>query len=83
MCITTSKALSENLKRYLNAAGNDEKVYVTTETGNVVIVSEEYLRSLEETVYLYSIPGMRESIKEGVDTPLSECSEVDWENDLK
>jgi hypothetical protein len=36
-------------------------------------------RSIQETLYLLSIPGMRESIQEGLQTPLQECSEeVEW-----
>lgn len=62
---------------------NDEKIIVTTKNGNAAIVSEEYLRNLEETCYLYSIPGMRESIEEGVKAPLSDCVELDWKKDLK
>jgi len=34
---------------------------------------------IEETMYLLSIPGMSESIREGLDTPPDECSEeLDW-----
>jgi PHD/YefM family antitoxin component YafN of YafNO toxin-antitoxin module len=40
-----------------------------------VLVSADDWRALQETVYLLSIPGMRESIREGLDTPLDECSE--------
>jgi len=33
----------------------------------------------EETEYILSIPGMKESIKEGLDTPLDECvTELNW-----
>ena len=84
MSITNATSLRKNLFGYLDAAAvNDEKIIVTTKNGNAVIVSEEYLRSLEETCYLYSIPGMRESIIEGINTPIEECVEFDWEKDLK
>lgn len=84
MSITNATNLRKNLFSYLDAAAvNDEKIVVTTKGGNAVIVSEEYLRSLEETCYLCSIPGMRESIDEGVNTPLSECIEFDWKKALK
>lgn len=84
MSITNVTALRKNLFGYLDAvAVNDEKVIVTTKNGNAAIVSEEYLRSLEETCFLYSIPNMRESIQNGIDTPLSECIEIDWKNELK
>ena len=84
MSITNATTLRKNLFGFLDAAAvNDEKIIVTTKNGNAAIVSEEYLRSLEETCYLYSIPGMRESIEEGIATPLEECESVDWEKLLR
>ena len=66
MSITNATALRKNLFEFLeNTAVNDETVIVTTKNGNVALVSEDYLRSLEETCYLYGIPGMKESIIEG------------------
>lgn len=84
MSITNATTLRKNLFSYLDAAAvHDEKIIVTTKNGNAAIVSEEYLRNLEETCYLYSIPGMRDSIAEGANTPPSECAELDWEKELR
>lgn len=84
MSITNATSLRKNLFGYLDAAAvNDEKIIVTTKNGNAAIVSEEYLRNLEETCYLYGIPGMRESIEEGRNTPVSDCIELDWKKDLQ
>ena len=77
---TLQKNLSEILKTV--ATGSD-KVTVATPHGNVAMVSEEYLRSLEETCALYSIPCMQESIAEGERTPLAECETLNWEDELK
>jgi len=34
---------------------------------------------MQETLYLLSIPGMGESIKEGLATPITECDgELEW-----
>lgn len=52
-----------------------EPVYVTGKRGNVVILSEEDWRSIQETLYLDSIPGMREKIINGLNTSLDECIE--------
>jgi prevent-host-death family protein len=41
-----------------------EPVYVTGRAGNMVMISEEDYRSIQETLYLCSIPGMREKIIE-------------------
>lgn len=38
-------------------------------------LSDKEWGSLEETLYLLSIPGMRESIQEGMATPIEECIE--------
>jgi len=58
-----------------------EPVNVCTKDGNAVILSEEDYTGLMETLYLCSIPGMRERIAEGLDTPADECvpeNEVEW-----
>ena len=84
MSITNATTLRKNLFGYLDAAAaNDEKIIVTTKNGAVAIVSEEYLRSLEETCYLSGIPGMSESIVQGLKTPVSDCVEIDWKKELK
>lgn len=44
-----------------------------------ILVSEEDWRAIQETLFLTSIPGMRESIIEGIHTPVEECDgEPDW-----
>lgn len=84
MSITNATTLRKNLFGFLDAAAvNDEKIIVTTKNGNAAIVSEEYLRSLEETCFLCSIPGMKESLIEGMNTPIEDCVELDWRNELK
>ena len=42
------------------------------------MLSEEDYNNLLESLYLAGIPGMYESIQEGLDTPLSECKDVKW-----
>ncbi len=54
------------------------KEQVKNLTGEMQALKEE-LESVKETIYLLSIPGMREKILEGVRTPIEECSEeIDW-----
>jgi PHD/YefM family antitoxin component YafN of YafNO toxin-antitoxin module len=44
-----------------------------------MLVSEEDWRAVQETLHLVSVPGMRESILEGMATPPSELEdELDW-----
>ncbi len=60
-------------------AESHQPVIITGKRGNAVLVSEEDWNALSETLYLLSVPGMRESIKEGMEQDLSECSrELDW-----
>ena len=56
-----------------------EPVYITGKKGNVVVISEEDFRSIQETLYLSSIPGMREKIMKGLKVPLDELVEDDDE----
>jgi PHD/YefM family antitoxin component YafN of YafNO toxin-antitoxin module len=54
-------------------------VFISGKRRNAVLLSEEDWRSIQETLYLLSIPGMRESIVEGLKTPLSKCSKkIAW-----
>jgi prevent-host-death family protein len=56
-----------------------EPVLITGKRGNAVLIAEDDWRSIQETIYLLNIPGMRESIREGLATPLEECGEeLDW-----
>ena len=51
----------------------NEPVNVSTKAGNAVIISEEDYNGLMETLYLSSVPTIKESITEGLKTPVSEC----------
>ncbi|MCG8482798.1 MAG: type II toxin-antitoxin system Phd/YefM family antitoxin [Clostridia bacterium] len=55
-------------------------VEITTKKGNAILLSERDWSAIQETLYLVSIPGMRESIIEGLNTPIEECEALDWEN---
>jgi len=58
---------------------NHEPILITGKKNNAVIISEEDYRAIEETLYLLSIPKMRESIIEGLNTPIQEClDELEW-----
>ena len=52
-----------------------EPVLITGESGDAVLVAEDDWRALQETLHLLSMPGMRESIVEGMDTPVEECED--------
>ena len=51
-----------------------EPITITGKKGSAVLISEDDWKSIEETLFLTSIPGMRESIQEGLLEPLSKSS---------
>lgn len=55
-----------------NTVKFNEPVNITTKEGNAVMISEDEYNGLIETLYLTSIPGMREKLTEGLNTPLDE-----------
>ena len=56
-----------------------QPIIITGKRGNAVLISEEDWNAISETLHLLSVPGMRESIKDGMAEELSECSkELDW-----
>lgn len=64
-----------------NTVKFNEPVNITTKEGNAVMISEDEYNGLIETLYLTSIPGMREKLTEGLNTPLDETvseEEVLW-----
>lgn len=62
-----------------DAASSHEPIQITGKRSNGVLVSENDWRAIQETLYLVSIPGMRDSIRSGLTTPIAECDqELDW-----
>lgn len=60
-------------------SASHQPIVITGKRSNAVLISEEDWNSISETLNLLSIPGIRESIKEGMETPIKECSEeLDW-----
>ena len=51
-----------------------EPVQITGKRGNAVLVAEEDWRSIQETLHLLGIPGMRESIREGMAEAIRDCA---------
>ena len=54
-------------------------ITITGKRGNAVLLSEEDWNAINETLYLVSIPGMRQSIRDGLAADLDGCSDdLDW-----
>lgn len=77
--ITATQA-RKGLYRLLDeVAVTSQPVQITSKRASAVLVSQDDWTALNETVQLISIPGMAESIREGMNTPLEECvAELDW-----
>lgn len=75
--LNPSKARDNFYKLLEQTVLTHEPTFITGKKGNVVMISEEDYKSMEETIYLSSIPGMKEKIIEGMNTPLDECVEDD------
>ena len=70
--------LRKNLFDYINQAIEfNDVINVNTKNGNAVILSEEDYNSLMETLYLSSVPGLVEKIKEGESEPVDEMVNAD------
>jgi antitoxin YefM len=77
--VTVTDARSQLFRLLDEVAESHEPVLITGRRTNAVLISEEDWRAIQETMNLLSIPGMRESIVEGLATPVDECSdEIEW-----
>ncbi|MBK1790929.1 type II toxin-antitoxin system Phd/YefM family antitoxin [Persicirhabdus sediminis] len=73
--ITATSARSD-LYRLIDAAqSTHEPVQITGKRNNAVLVSEDDWRAIQETLYLLGVPGMRESIVEGMAENIDDCAE--------
>ncbi len=79
--ITVTKARANLFKLLDEASESHEPIQITGKRANAVLLSADDWRAIQETLYLLSIPGMRESIREGLETPVEDCSEeLEWDN---
>ena len=77
--LTASEARSRLYRLIDEASSSHEPILITGKRGNAILLSEEDWRAIQETLYLLSMPGMRESMREGMKTPIKECSkEPGW-----
>lgn len=77
--ITDEQAGADLPRLMEQAAQSHEPVQILGRTTSAVLISEEDWRSMEETLYLLSVPGMRETIQEGMQTALADCSpDLPW-----
>jgi prevent-host-death family protein len=72
--ISATEARNNIYKLLDMAAEENEPIQITGKRYNAVLISEDDWRAIQETLYLLSIPGMRESIIKGMKEPLEKSS---------
>ena len=77
--LTASEARA-NLYRLMDqAAESHQPITIAGKRHDAVLVSAEDWQAIQETLFLLAVPGMRESIKEGMVEPIEACAKgLDW-----
>mgnify|MGYP000944546699 FL=1 len=71
---TTAENFRDNLSEMIDELiKSNEQLKVTTEMGNVVVLSESYYNGIMETLRIYSNPQEKEKIIEGLHTIIDDC----------
>ncbi len=80
MTTLTASEARANLYRLMDQAAESHRpIVISGKRSNAVLVSEEDWMAIQETLFLLSVPGMRESIKAGMAEPIDACAkDLDW-----
>jgi len=80
MSVLTASDARSNLYRLIDQTNEShEPVIISGKRNNAVLISEEDWKSIQETLFLVSIPGMKESIIAGMKESLDKSSrKIDW-----
>ena len=77
--ISVSKARANIFKIIEETNQSHNPIIITGKKNNAVILGLDDWNSIQETLYLNSIPNMKESIIDGLNTPVEEClTELKW-----
>lgn len=77
--LTVSLARASLYRLVDEAATSHMPVLITVRRSNAVLIGEQDWQAIQETLHLLSIPGMRESIRKGLTTPVEACApELRW-----
>jgi antitoxin YefM len=76
----SAEKVKTNFSKILDdAVSSHEPIHITGKKAHGILISEEDWRAIQETLYLLSIPKMRESIRKGLKTPIENCAtELPW-----
>jgi len=77
--ITATEARNNIYNLIDQAFDESEPIQITGKRANAILISEEDWRAIQETLYLLSIPGMRESIIKGMKEPVENLpAKIKW-----
>ncbi len=77
--VSAEKVKSNFSKILDDVLASHEPIHITGKKAHGILISEEDWRAIQETLFLLSIPKMRESIRKGLKTPVKECAtELPW-----
>ena len=77
--MTASEARADLYRLIDQTAESHQPILISGKRSSAVLVSAEDWQAIQETLYLLSVPGMRESIKKGRDEPLAKSTKaLDW-----
>lgn len=80
MTTLTASEARANLYRLIDqTAESHQPIHIAGKRSSAVLLSAEDWQAIQETLFLLSVPGMRESIKESMAEPLGDsATELDW-----
>ena len=77
--LTASQARADLYRLIDQTVESHRPIHIAGKRANAVLLAAEDWEAIQETLYLLSVPGMRESIKEGMAEPLGQSAkELDW-----
>ena len=77
--LTATDARKQFFRLIDDVAESHEPIQIAGKRNSAILISENDWRAIQETLFLESIPEMRESIIKGLQTPVDECTEeIDW-----
>lgn len=77
--LTASEARADLYRLIDQTAESHQPILISGKRSSAVLLSAEDWQAIQETLYLLSVPGMRESIKKGMAEPLGKSAkELDW-----
>ena len=74
--LSATEARANLFKLIDETAESHQPVVISGKRNSAVLVAQEDWAAIQETLYLLSIPGMRESIRKGMATPLEKTSKT-------